>query len=299
MTHYKPLATLLLLAGMLPGVAGAQALDLSDPQQALRAMRKMQCWIEDGKPAVFGWNGSVWSRVPGEKDRKLFDYEAMSIRACKTFDDAERGTGYRSVSRELLVYLDPQSGEVLRSWTNPWTGEELEVVHIANDPVNFGPMYPQNRWGPFRFEADFREGLGWMSLQVPLFYDNPMGGDYQEYVGGTYQAIEMFNFFFPEDQLLDPTIGGVVDTHVAWSRMSKWLPWMKMGDRAGQMMYTGAGRRLSGLDGLPDLLLAEIDAHHPEYRQPPPLDDDRPNQTSWLYLKQRIDEARAAAAAEE
>jgi len=292
---------MIVVLGVLGAVrtAAAGQLDLSQPEDAVKAMRKMQCWLEDGRPAVFRWNGSAYSRVPGEKDRKLFDYEAMSIRACGTHTDAEHGYGYRSVSREIVIYLDPKSGEILRTWTNPWTGEELEVVHIANDPVNFGPLYAMNRWGPYRFNATFEGGLGWMNVQVPLFYPNPLGGDYQEYVGGTYQAIEMFNFFFPEDELLDEATTGVTGTHVAWARMSKWLPWMKMGDRAGQMMYTGAGRRIASWDDLPKILKEEIRSHHPAYTKPPPLDDERPNQTSWLAFKQQVDAERQAASADE
>jgi hypothetical protein len=34
---------------------------------------------------------------------------------------------------------------------------------------------------------------------------------------------------------------------------------------------------------------AEIDRNFPEYRNPPPLDDQRPNETSWTYFKKQID----------
>lgn len=51
--------------------------------------------------------------------------------------------------------------------------------------------------------------------------------------------------------------------------------------------------RLSG-SCLPAVLREEIEAHYPIYRQPPPLDDERPNDTSWTVFKRWIDARRAA-----
>lgn len=45
----------------------------------------------------------------------------MNFRTCKSYSDPKRGLGYRSVSREMLIYVDKDSGEVLKKWTNPWT----------------------------------------------------------------------------------------------------------------------------------------------------------------------------------
>ncbi len=282
---------LLLWSSAAPG---QESLDLSNPDDAVKALRKTQCSLEDGKPAVYWWAGNVYSRVPGERDRLLFAYQAMNVRACRTMSSPEQGYGYRMVSREALIYLDPTTGEVVRTWSNPWTGETLEVVHIFNDPVNSRfPIFANGPRGPFRLGATFKDGRGWMSFEVPLFYPNPLAGDYQDYIGGTYQAIEMFNFFFDEAALLDPEVDGLPNAHVSWARVSKWLPWMKMGDRAGQMIYNGAGKRLDSWDELPEVLKQELLAGHAEYREPPPLDDARPNETSWTYFKKVIDAERA------
>jgi hypothetical protein len=68
---------------------------------------------------------------------------------------------------------------------------------------------------------------------------------------------------------------------------------MKMGDRAGQMMYNGSGKRVATWDELPEILKTELRDNHPEYQEPPPLDDARPNETSWTYFKKVIDAQRA------
>jgi len=290
----KRLAMVLVCALFLatPVFAG-EILDLDNPKDAVLAMQKIACHTEEGKPATFWWTGKVYGRVPGEKDRLLFKYQAMNTRACKNLSDPEKGYGYRMVTREALIYQDAKTGEIIHTWANPWTEDEVEVVHIFNDPVNMRPIFATSKWGPFSFPATFKDGRGWFSFEVPLFYTNPLAGEYQEYVGGTYQAIEMFNFFFDEEELLDTSITGCDNAHVSWSRVSKWLPWMKMGDRAGQMIYTGAGKRVATWDDLPEVLKDELKRVKPEFATPPPLDDDRPNETSWTYFKKVIDEQRA------
>ena len=291
---WRWIPTLIAAAFALAPIAAAGELDLDDPTDAVKAMRKLQCHLEDGKPAIFYFRGSTYSRVPGEKDRHLFDYEAMNVRACATIEDPEGGYGYRQVSREVLIYLDPGSGEILRRWSNPWTGEEVEVVHIANDPVNMRPISARGPRGPFRFDATIVEGRGWLQIEVPLFYPNPLGGAYQKQVGGTYQAIEMFSFFFDAEALLDPEVGGLDDAHCGWARVAQWLPWMEMGDRPGYVVYNGAGKRVRSWNALPRILRDEIAADYPQFTTPPPLDDQRRNETSWTYYKKWIDAKRAA-----
>jgi len=279
--------------------ASAQRLDLANPDDAVKAMRKIQSTLEDGKPTTFYFYGNVYSRMPGEKDRHLFSYQAMNIRQTQAVSQPGKGYGYKMVSREVLFYMDPKTGEILRRWTNPWTGQEVEVVHVANDPVNGRPMFAQGPRGPYQLGAVFKDGWGTLGIEVPLFYKNPMSAEanYETYIGGTYQAMEMFGFFFREDDLLGPSDSAAVN--VSWARASQWLPWMEMGDRVGYLLFSGYGGKVSGWDSLPETLRSEIEAHHPIYKEPPPLDDTRPNDTSWTIFKKHIDAKRAQEKAAE
>jgi hypothetical protein len=288
------LAAALLLTPLTMGAQG-QKLNLSNPDDAVKASRKMQSSLDDGKPAIFWFQGGVYSRVPGEKDRLVFLYQAMNIRASKTVTEAGRGYGYRQVSREVLIYLDPKTKEVVRTWHNPWTNKDVEVVHVSNDPVNSRPTFAQGPAGPFKFDVTMKEGTGIYQLDVPLFYTNPLSGDYQQYVGAEYQGLEMFTFFFNEAQLLDAK-PDAPDVTVAWARASQFMPWMEMGGRIGYMLFSGAGRRVPSFDALPDVLKNEINKNYPEYKVPPPLDDARPNETSWTYFKKVMEKKKAAAA---
>ena len=279
--------TCLFFYGFEHNVQAQLRLDTSKPNDALKALQKIHCSLANDKPAVFWWKGSAYSRIPGERDRLLFNVEGMNIRACQSLNDPQRGPGYRMVSREIILYLDPETNVVLRKWKNPWTSQDVEVLHVANDPVNSQPLYAMTSGRPFKFPATYKNGRFWFSFEAPLFYTNPLGGEYQEFVGGNYHAIEMFNFFGYEKDLLDATKPAITDLSVSWHRVSDWLPWMEMGDRPGMMVFVTVGKRLSDWTDLPEVIKSEIRLNYPAYTSPPPLDDSRPNETSWTYFKKK------------
>ncbi len=274
--------------------AAARMLDLKAPSDALAAMRKVQCSLKDGEPVVYHWSGKVFSRTEGEADRLLFNIEGMNVRQCVTVTDPARGTGFRQVSRELMFYLDPATGQPLKQWTNPWTGKTVEVVHVANDPVNMrAPLFPIGRDGkPFDLGARIEGGRVFMPTEVPLFYTNPLGGDYQAYAGNQYHAMEIFDFTADAADLLDAAKPRA-SAAIAWVRISPWLPWMEMSGRPGVLVFNATGQTVSGIAALPQVIRDQIAANYPVYAAPPPADDARPNETSWTYFKKRVDAAKA------
>ncbi|MXO69485.1 DUF1838 domain-containing protein [Altererythrobacter marinus] len=286
----RALVTASAVSGLLASGAGARTLDLADPQDAVTVSRKMGCSVKDNVPVVFHWTGRAYSRVPGEPDRHLFDVEGMNIRQCGTVTDPERGTGYRMVSRELMFYQDPETGAVLDRWTNPWSDETVKVYHVANDPVNMHPVYPVGAGGePYAIPNAAVKGRWFsMPIEVPLFYRNPLGGAYQDYVGNKYHAMEIFDFSAEAETVLDGSTD-TADAFVAWVRIADWLPWMKMGGRPGMMVLNATGRMLGGFSDLPPAMRERIEADYPAFTAPPPVDDRRPNETSWTYFKKQID----------
>ncbi|WP_321327150.1 DUF1838 family protein [uncultured Parasphingorhabdus sp.] len=286
-------------ATTLAAPAGARTLDPAKPEDALEIMKRTQCGEADGVPAVYYWSGKVYSRISGEPDRHLFNGEGMNIRQCVRVEDPKRGVGYRQVSREVMFYLDPETNEVLRTWKNPWSGETVDVMQIANDPVNGRPSFPYSADGkPFTISTLRKQGK-WLFLpmEVPLFYHNVLAGDYQDYVGNKYHAMEIFDFAMLADEMLDTKYPTAYPT-ISWVRISDWMPWMKMRGRQGQMVFNAMGAKLKKYDDLPKVIKDEIALNHPEYTAPPPGDDPRPNETTWTVFKKMIDAERAAAADE-
>ena len=290
------LATLAWTIALPAWAAKPKPIDLSTPEGATLAQRKVQCSANDNEPTVYWFHGEGFSRVPGERDRKLFNVEGMNVRQCVTVNDPVRGAGWRLVSRELLFYVDPATGELLREWKNPWTNQTVKVLQTANDPVNQRPVFPRGADGkPNVWQATTVGNQWWNTITVPLFYSNPLAGDYQKQIGGYYHATEMFNFFGNVDELTDPkNVNPPI--RVGWVRIADWLPWMDMSGRAGEIYIHAAGRKLERFDQLPSVMLKEIETTYPEWRQPPPGDDPRENETSWTYFKKKFPVAAPASA---
>ncbi len=286
---------LLLTAALLTSTAQARTLDPAKPEDALEIAKRVQCGEADGKAAVYHWSGRIYSRVEGEPDRHLFNGEGMNIRQCITVEDPKRGKGWRLISREVMLYLDPKTNEVVRKWDNPWTGEKVDVMHIANDPVNQRPAFATNADGsPFKINLR-REGRWFFQpAEVPLYYHNPLQGDYQDYVGGKYHAMEIFDFAYEAEEMLN-TRNTMVYPIISWVRISGWMPWMKMRGRGGQMVFNAMGNKLKSFAELPKVLKDEIALNHPAYVAPPPGDDQRPNETTWTVFKKMIDAQRATS----
>lgn len=286
-------ATLLLALGAVSAATQAATnLDINTREGIVTANRKIQCSTVDGEEKTYVWHGKAFSRVRGERDRHLFNLQGMNVRKCATVKNDQGMTGYRLVSREIMLYLDPVTNELLETWSNPWTKDSLEVLHVANDPVNQRPSFGLNRAGklqpmPLRVLGEFWQ----MNVEIPLFYHNILGGNYQKYVGGTYHATEIFDFYGVYADLINPETESV-NPGIAWVRIADWLPWMEMNGREGVLYFNAQGVKLDEWNQLPKLMKDQIAANYPAYTNAPPADDARPNETSWTFFKKALD-ARA------
>jgi hypothetical protein len=226
------------------------------------------------------WTGSIYALIPGEKKQRLFKMVGVSVSRCIPTDDG----GWDFTSRELTYYLHPETGEVLQQWENPWTGETLTVMHVANNPVQ----------GYFKgtFPAQVYEDSTTFVFDIFTTYPNPLADDskFADYSPNpTYQAAELFKITVPTEDLLNPDVLSVSKLQLCWDRIGPWVPWMKMGDRPGQLIYSAYGGKAHSLDDLPPLLQDEINTRVPLYKKAPQAYLEGEDSTSWLYFQKHFD----------
>ena len=234
----------------------------------------------DGTQTFLTWTGSIYAFVPEEKRKRLFKIVGMSVSRCI----ADKDNSWHFTSRELTYYLDPSTDEILHKWENPWTGEILPVVHVANSPVQ----------GHFKgsFPAKVDGDITTFVFDLFPSYPNPLGGDarFIDYTPNpTYQAAELFKLTVPTEDLLNPERISVSKLILSWDRIGLWLPWMKMGDRAGQLIYSASGLKVNGFNDLPKLLQDEINTRVPLYKNAPKAPVYGEDMTSWKYFKKHFE----------
>jgi Protein of unknown function (DUF1838) len=242
---------------------------------------KTRSSLDPNRSTFLIWSGSIYAYIPGEKRNRLFKMVGMSVCRCIPTEEGS----WDFTSRELTYYLDPETGEILRKWENPWTGELLTVMHVANNPVQgyFKGKFPAQVDGD---DTTFIFDL--FSAYANPLAEDPKFADYSP--NPTYQAAELFKLSVSTEELLNPEILSVSKLQLCWDRMGPWVPWMKMGDRPGQLIYSAYGGKVSGFNELPQLLQDEINTRVPLYKNAPKAFLDGEDITSWLYFQKHFDD---------
>ncbi len=278
-SRFRSFFILVAATMMWPSVGDTRDLDLSVPEDALLASHRIACGTQKPGHYEYGvWRGKVFGRVAWEVDRHLFDVVGVNTRRCPTVVDPERGTGYRLVSREFMFFLEPGTENILEDWQNPYTGKDVTVLPVKNDPVNFPPVLPYKRDGsPYVFPGEVIGDTVVRNVQAKFYFPNSLGGGFDKAMGGFSQGMEVYTHFIPKAELLtdDETI--VQSSRLAWYRFADWEPWMEMGDIPGNLIFSTYGWRVKTINALPQILQDAMNTNaFSLYREPPPEDDTRP-----------------------
>jgi hypothetical protein len=241
---------------------------------------KTRSSLDSSQSTFLPWTGKIYAFTPGEKRKLLFKIVGMSVSRCIATQEGK----WDFTSRELTYYLNPETGEILKKWENPWTGETVAVMHVANNPVQ----------GEFKgkFPAQVEGDSTTFVFDIFPTYPNPLAADskFAEYSPQViYQAAELFKLTVPTADLLNSELPSVSQLKVSWDRIGPWLPWMKMGDRPGYMIYSAIGSKVNGLTELPQLLQDEINTRVPLYKNAPKSFLDVEDMTSWVYFQEHFD----------
>jgi hypothetical protein len=284
----KPVCLVMMI--LLAVCSGLMAARKTDPLQKYRSYLNDFMRVRgdaSGRDVVFYWSGTVYSYIQGEKKQELFKFEGFNTAKTIVTDG-----GFQLLTREAAFFEDPRTGEILYTWMNPFTEREVEVVHIWNDPVNqdisFPDKYlpyiekflPSSDWGEYRC----------FNLEIFPFYPSPLPRSmYPEYSqSDNYQAGEFFQFFVEKEDLAKKRLK-TIPAVITWTRISPWMPFMQMGDRAGNLLFVCRGMKLSkGFNGLPKHIKNFVKAKNPQFMTPPE-EWSEPNETSWTYFRKLLD----------
>ncbi|MBL8627637.1 MAG: DUF1838 family protein [Myxococcales bacterium] len=248
---------------------------------SLDELVRVRC-AADATEVITSWTGTVYAYPRDERPRALFDVVGVNVARCLPID-----AGWTLTSRELMYYLAPGGTTPLRRWRNPWTDVEVPVVHVANRLV----QAPLGGGVPLTIA----DGRATLSIDVPLFYPNPLAADPALAAYGpspSYQGGEFFTLSVPAAALTATTAPTM---QLTWHRLGPWLPWMQMGDRPGVLLYRASGRKLGSLDELPAFLRAELRDRLPLFAHAPTCVVDARNQTSWTYFAAHLADYLAGA----
>ena len=286
-------------------------LDYDDPYDNLYAFGK--AWSSYEEQAIGAWHGLMYGRVGDKRMVPLFGFTGTGVLNCRI---AENGDLQRR-SRETGYFTDLETGEVLETWDNPWTGETVEVYHFYNDittrrtgpeiPIflmgandesstlmNEGTVFPDSE-GKYPFILPFKQ-FGDDDLMLAWDYTheyaNPVTPDGwpKSSTGPVITPSEHFTMFVSKRELEDRSLPAA-RMRAGFSRQSQWWPWMGMGGTPyadgvlfGRMF---SHKGLKGYGDVPRKVLDYIEKHAPEYLTLP--------EDGWEPTTHRIDTWKAYA----
>ena len=236
-----------------------------------------------GADTVFHFSGKVYSLVPNEKSMELFDYEGCTI---SRIDSTE--AGYRLLGKEIGLFLDHRTGEILRTWKNPFTLQIVPVIHVWNDPANQRFEYDANTLPYIRQflpSTEIGESVVYHSELFP-FYPHVLSRRlFGDQVQGDYlQSAELREYRVKQADLAN-TQSCSVPAEFSYIWISPWLPFMKMGDREGQMLFVLRGSKLEkGYEALPQHFREYISIHKADFEHSP-REYVEPNMNPWSYFR--------------
>lgn len=275
--------------------AAARTLDLDDPADNCKAIIKLQADLS-GADAMGGFPGEVWAWVPGEGNYRIFKTYGVGVSHVEF--DAE-ANGWKFYHREALLYLDPESGDVVDHWYNPFTQRNVEVLQVLNDHVS---RFYALEGGPFPFPWTYEEHGDSVVFRISVFRLEESPLSREEYPlhaqSDLYQTGELWGMIGRLSEIMDPDVTSA-SCVTSWSRISGWLPFMEMGARPGQIVFHSHSYKLQqGAAELPVKVRTWLEKNAPEYLESP-REWTTPEKRigAWNYSKELIDQRREAGLA--
>ncbi len=263
------------VAGKGPAIEGPY-LDLRTGRGNQIAFARIQGDLDFGRQKFFWFKGYVNAVQPGKRIVDLVGAQGFgAIRLNRRPDGV-----IERLCREIVLYTDLKSGEVLQEWRNALTDETVRVVHVDNDPFNYlieeyFPLPPQfgglNKETPPRvpFVLPWYQHGDWleMEIHIHLAYPSALQPDKwpRESAGPTAQVSEYFAHHIRAGDMQNPKLT-TLDYRGTWNRVTPWLPWMLMGQAPGCCLYNCFMGTTANLDEIfPRPLLDYAEKNYAKY----------------------------------
>jgi hypothetical protein len=253
--------------------------DLATPEGNVDAWARINGSIDPSVTSYSWYSGRVTGMRPGEAARDLMRIIGMgAVRLLPLAD----GKGYQMLRKELGFFLDLASGAVLDKWQNPYTGETVEVVHLANPAINARIEAFPLKQGLYEAvkDPDARAPfiLPWTRIRdhavteqhAHLWAKNPLDPAIwvRESSGAQIAISDSNTYMVSLADLQNPGLKKVPSIG-NWTHSRPWQPWMLMGQAPGFIQYSCITASSDALADLPPQIVDLARNRYPEFLEAP------------------------------
>ncbi|MEO7386896.1 MAG: DUF1838 family protein [Gammaproteobacteria bacterium] len=261
------------MAPSLPPAAMLAAFAIS-PAEPVAAMARIRARL-DGGPVLWWWQGDIFGKRPGEIARHLLRITGIGFNRVGRLP----GGMWESSMTEAGYYTDAESGAVLDSWLNPYTGQTVQPRHnrlrLRYTIEDSGVIRPSFPGVPFDGRVAAPAIVGdtvWSSERLAAQFTAqpatgaPAGGP----KGLDGAPMEMTHFCASLSDVRDPALD-VVPATMSHTTMWSFYPWMGLPPDSGYVLSEIIGRKINGPDEIPAPLRTRIERDHPGFLEKPDL----------------------------
>lgn len=233
-------------------------INLATPRDNLTALIRIQASLRE-EDVPWWYSGVIYGAEDGRAPRLLFAFEGMEMYWMRHLGGGE----FELIGHTVSFLKDAESGEWLREWRNPYTGELLEApAAVQGGGAGRGFNYSVKGIRPTLFVDQMPEsppayrilsggGRIWLSKET-------------EYPPGMAQPrLQRQTMNCSLKEFRDPAVQRL-NTQFASTVFMPWRNWMNMGDRPGHLIWHAAGLKLDSVECLPPAYRSRLESEHPD-----------------------------------
>lgn len=240
----------------------SRTLDFSKREDQLTALIKMRCSMDDR--VVMGGVKGLYYGVVENRVTPLYGVLAGTLARYKQIDE---GT-WEGSSFEVAYFTDWETGELLETFDNPYTGETVEV--------------PQTRMGPSRMLISL-EGrrspsenprLAMMDINhrflpprnengTVVLVEEIRVGTPEDFTGPQFHYNEVTTYRAQMEDVANPDVM-IANDSTHFNGIVSWRPWLKMTGYPGHLFGTATGGRYASVEDYPPYYVELTNKHHPD-----------------------------------
>lgn len=250
----------------LPGTVSASAFAGSNENATSRTLKTFRriAYAEDNFPTIWWKHGNKFGVLEGEVSH-LWDIGTIII--SKGALDPE-GI-FRARILEIFFQFAPGTDEILKQWTNPYTGSEIELPIFKASP--FTSQYPD-----VKFSKSQATPIGDMKQEKTIYEPRKIGGmvwlDLKQEIALTAEAgdrgamttriTEYVSYSADENDLEEGV--GYLRARCDLDIWADWSPRLDMAGFSGGMLTRAQGQKVQSLNQLPDRIKAALQSYYPD-----------------------------------
>lgn len=237
-------------------------LDFTKQKDRMTALIKMRTCMDNR--IVFG---GVKGLYYGVVDGKLTPLYGVLAGTMARYNMRDENT-IEGVSFEVAYFTDWNTGELLETFDNPYTGETVEVPQTRMGPSAMEITYA-GRTAPSEnprlrgFSIDHRFIAPRNERGTVVLVEETIVASPEDFPGPGIKYNEVTTYRAQMSDLVNPEVM-IANDSTHFNGIISWRPWLKMGDHPGHLFGTATGGRYAGKDEYPAYYVELTDKYHPD-----------------------------------